>query len=79
MAVTKSHAVFLGFCSEALDRIREDKSNEASDLRTEIEVLMKRLETWTTMTATPKDKDATIAAVLELYRRAQELATRRRT
>ncbi len=79
MAVTKSHAVFLGFCSEALDRIREDKSNEASDLRTEIELLMKRLETWATTTATPKDKDSTIAEVLELYRRAQELATRRRT
>jgi hypothetical protein len=78
MAVTKSHAVFLGFCNEALDRIRDDKSTEAGDLRSEIEVLVKRLESWTTTTTTPKDKDATISAVLELYRRAQELATRRR-
>jgi hypothetical protein len=78
MAVTKSHAIFLGFCSEALDRIRGDHSIEAGDLRSEIEVLVKRLQSWTTMTTEPRDKDAVIASVLEVYRRAQELATRRR-
>ncbi len=78
MAVTKSHAIFLGFCNEALERIRADHSIEAGDLRSEIEVLVKRLQSWTTMTTTPRDKDAVIASVLDVYRRAQELATRRR-
>ncbi len=78
MSVTKSHGVFLGFCHEALERIRDDKTTEAGDLRSEIEVLIKHLETWTTMTTTPKDKDTTLSAVLDVYRRAQELATRRK-
>ncbi len=69
--VTKSHAVFLGFCNDASARIRDDHSFEATQLRARIEALVQELESW--KTARPKNKQATIVSVLEVHRRAHEL------
>lgn len=69
--VTKSHAVFLGFCRDALDRIRDEHSYEAATVRARLEALVKELESWTT--TPPQNKEATIAAVLEVYREALDL------
>lgn len=66
--VTKSHAVFLGFCNEALDRLRDEHSYEAATLRAKLEALVKELESWTI--TPPSNKEATIASVLEVYRQA---------
>ncbi len=75
--VSKSHAVFLGFCQEALDRLRDDHSFEAGKLRTRIEALVKELERWTTLKEHPANKESTIAAVLEAYREARDLEANR--
>ena len=71
--VSKSHAVFLGFCNDALERLRDDHSFEAGKLRTRIEGLVKELESWTTMKEHPANKEATIAAVLDSYREVRSL------
>ncbi len=76
--VTKSDAVFLGFCQEALARIGDDHSYEGAKLRSRVEALIKELESWTV--TPPANKEATIAAVLEVHRQALDFeatATRR--
>lgn len=73
--VTKSHPVFLGFCHDALTRLRDDHSFEAGKLRARIEGLVKELESWTTAKELPPNKEETIAAVLEVYRQALDLET----
>ena len=70
---TKTHAVFLGFCEDALGKIRGNQSYEALHLRNELEVLVKKLEGWAEMKERPSDKEATIAAILDAYHRALEL------
>lgn len=75
--VTKSHGIFLGFCKEALERIEGDHSFEAGKLRVELEALVRKLESWVDLHGQPPDKEATLAAVLEAYRKAQEISAAR--
>ncbi len=71
---TLNRPVFLNFCKDALDKIQDIRSFEADQLRVELEVLSQKLETWTQL-PNPPDKDRTIAAVMDAYRRAMSLAT----
>jgi hypothetical protein len=67
--------VFLNFCRDALEKIKDHSGAEAESLRDELELLVRRLERWA-VTPNPPDKDRTIAAVMDAYRRALELAAK---
>ena len=71
--LTSNRPVFLNFCRDALEKIRDVRSLEATELRGELEMLCKQLESWAVDPA-PPDKDRTIAAVMAAYRRALDLS-----
>ena len=73
---TSNRPVFLNFCKDGLEKIRDVRSPEATELRTELEMLCKTLEGWA-IDPSPPDKDRTIAAVMAAYRRALDLSAQR--
>jgi hypothetical protein len=70
---TANRPVFLNFCRDALDKIHGLHSFEADKLREELQALCSHLEGWAHMVE-PPDKDRTIAAVMDAYRRALDLS-----
>lgn len=65
--------MFLGFCHDALERLRDDHSYEANVLRARIEALVTELESWITAKTIPENKETVIGAVLDAYREALAL------